>query len=244
MYSFSLLLFLAIRPTNALLTNTPTKDLHILTQVPENIKGIPRLVLLNSSLCAHSSVSLSHPALPVFFLPTFPLLVFCVLLPPPYLAVSVQHTPLLLHFLPVFFSRCAPLCFLILFILNDGGVQRGDAVYVGSTSGLLMCSSDRSVLCRRMDVGVCFHTRMVVCLCPCVRLSGAATQGQQQPFELRMSNLPLHVVLKLLSTASLCFLLLTPSFSPSISLTLFGCLSPARWCMTENVCFAVFLESV
>lgn len=67
-------------------------------------------------------------------------------------------------------------------------------------------------------------------VCVCIHVSGDT--GKQQPFRLQTS-LPLHIVLKLLSAASLSFsLFFTLSFLSSVSLTLSWRLSLAHCCVT------------
>lgn len=62
------------------------------------------------------------------------------------------------------------LCFPVLLILTWGWVQGGDIAYVGSTSGLLMCASDRGAYTeasRSQRVCARVHTGMCVCVCGC-----------------------------------------------------------------------------
>lgn len=76
----------------------------------------------------------------------------------------------------------------------------------------------------------CMHVFVLcirVCVCGGIHLSGAAIQGRSSHLGLQMS-LPLHIVLKLLSAASLCVLALPPS----LPLALCWCLSLAHCCVT------------
>lgn len=109
-----------------------------------------------------AAVSLAHPLL------CSSLLVFCVPPFPPYLPPSVKHTALPICSLSLSPARRALPCFLVLFIPSDGEFAARRYIYVGSTSGLLMCGSDSGVLCRQMGVSVCFLHACVCVVYPCV----------------------------------------------------------------------------
>lgn len=107
-----------------------------------------------------AAVSLAHPLL------CSSLLVFCVPPFPPYLPPSVKHTALPICSLSLLHGALCRASSSSLFPAM-ASLQRGD-IYVGSTSGLLMCGSDSGVLCRQMGVSVCFLHACVCVVYPCV----------------------------------------------------------------------------
>lgn len=160
-----------------------------------------------------AAVSLAHPLL------CSSLLVFCVPPFPPYLPPSVKHTALPICSLSLSPARRALPCFLVLFIPSDG--EFAARRYTWEAHLGYSCAAAIAASCVGRWVSVCVFCMHVfvlcirVCVCGGIHLSGAAIQGRSSHLGLQMS-LPLHIVLKLLSAASLCVLALPP-FSSSRS---------------------------
>lgn len=96
------------------------------------------------------------------------LLMFCVPPFPPYLSPSVKHTALPICSLSLSLSCTACSAVLPRPLYSQRWRVCSEEIYVGSTSGLLMCSSDSGVLCRQMGVSVCFLHACVYVVYPCV----------------------------------------------------------------------------
>lgn len=171
-----------------------------------------------------AAVSLAHPLL------CSSLLVFCVPPFPPYLPPSVKHTALPICSLSLLHGALCRASSSSLFPAM-ASLQRGD-IYTWEAHLGYSCAAAIAASCVGRWVSVCVFCMHVFVLCirVCVggiHLSGAAIQGRSSHLGLQMS-LPLHIVLKLLSAASLCVLALPPS----LPLALCWCLSLAHCCVT------------
>lgn len=174
--------------------------------------------LLFFALLGHiSAVSVAHP------LTLSPLLVICIL--PFSRRLSVKHTPLI--FLLSLLQR-ALFCFSSsLFSLWEGCREQ---IYVGSTSGLLMCSSDRSVYVGGW-VSVCVFTCVSLCVCVWGCVYVEQRYGASGVIWVSVKAPPLHKSCFALHLSA--FVFLTPC-SSSDSLAVCWCLSLAHCCMTVS----------
>lgn len=153
------------------------------------------------------------------------LLVFCVPPFPPYLAPSVKHTtlPICSLSLSLFCTARSAVLPRPLYSQRWRGAARR---YTWEAHLGYSCAAAIAASCVGRWVSVCvFCMHMfvlwAVCVCVWIRLSGAAIWGRSSHLGLQMS-LPLHIVLKLLSAASLCVLAL-----PLLFLSL--CVGVFRW---------------
>lgn len=149
----------------------------------------------------------------------------------PSLSFSLSKTHRSSHLLSLSLSpaRRALLCFLVLFIPSDGGFAARRYTWEAHLGYSCAAVIAASCVGRWVSVCVfCMHVFMLcIRVCGGICLSGAAIWGRSSHLGLQMS-LPLHIVLKLLSAASLCVLALPPS----LPLALCWCLSLAHCCVT------------
>lgn len=207
----------------------------------QSIKGIPKHILLNSSPCVLSHVlvwviPLFLCASLFFFCPIgthryclycppltlSSLLVFWVL--PLFRCLTVSgKLSSLIFFLSM---QCALFFLSSLFSLREGCREE---MYVGSTSGLLMCGSDRSVYVGGW-VSVCVFTCRSLCVCVWGCIYVEQRYGASEVIRVLVKAPPPQRSFAL-HLPGFVFLTLSCSSDP---FTLCWCLSLAHCCMTVS----------